>query len=78
MLMIYLMLRISSSDVNVFANDTGLHFSHNDLLIVEQTIQADIQNVSVWLVANKLKLNVAKSLCMFLIKELVESLSTCF
>jgi len=31
---------------------------------VEQTLQTDICNVSTWLVVNKLKLNVVKSLCM--------------
>ena len=47
-------------------DDTELHFSHSDLLIVEQTLQADIQNVFVWLVANKLKLNVVKPLRMLI------------
>ena len=28
---------ISLSDVNMFAEDTELHFSYSDLLIVEQT-----------------------------------------
>ena len=47
----------------MFADDTEIHFSHSDLLTVERTLQADIQNVSFWLVANKLKLNIVKSLC---------------
>ena len=50
----------------MFADDTKLHFSHKDFLFVEQILQADIQNVSVWLVANKLKLNVVKSLRMLI------------
>ena len=33
---------------------------------MERTLQADIQNVSFWLVANKLKLNIVKSLCMLI------------
>ena len=45
---------ISSSDVDMFADDTEIHFSHSDLLTVEQTLQADIQNVSFWLVAKNL------------------------
>ena len=57
---------ISLSDVNMFADDTEIHFSHSDLLTVERTLQADIQNVSFWLVANKLKLNIVKSLCMLI------------
>ena len=52
------------SAINMFADDTELHFSHSDLLTVEQTLQSDIWNVSIWLVVNELKLNVVKSLCM--------------
>ena len=55
---------ISLSNINMFADDTELHFSHRDLSTVEQTLQTDIDNASVWLVVNKLKLNVVKSLCM--------------
>ena len=57
---------ISSSDVNMFADDTEIHFSHGDLLTVEQTLQTDLQSVSAWLVTNKLKLNIVKSLCMLI------------
>ena len=31
----YLMLAISSSDVNMFADDTEIHFNHGDLSTVE-------------------------------------------
>ena len=57
---------MSSSDVNMFADDTEIHYSYSDLSTVERTLQADIQNVSVWLVANRLKLNIVKSLCMLI------------
>ena len=30
------------SDVNMFADDTEIHFSHSDLLTVERTLQADM------------------------------------
>ena len=54
----------------MFANDTEIHFSHGfsngDLLTVEQTLQADLQNVSAWLVTNRLKLNIVKLLCMLI------------
>ena len=45
MLMIYLTLLLSSFDVNMFVDDTELHFSQ--IITVEQTLQADVQNVSV-------------------------------
>ena len=50
----------------VYADDTELHFSHGDLSVVEKTLQADVENVSTWLVVNRLKLNVIKSLCMLI------------
>jgi len=42
----------------MFADDTEIHFSHGDLLTVEQTLQADLHNVSAWLVTNTLKFNI--------------------
>ena len=50
----------------MFADDTELYFSHSNLLFVKQALLPDIKNVSVWLVANKLKLNVVNSLCMLI------------
>jgi len=50
----------------MFADDTELHFSHSNLSTVEQTLQTDIWNVSTWVVVNKLKLNVLKSLFMLI------------
>ena len=37
---------ISLFDANMFADDTEIHFSHGDLSTVEQTLQADLQNIS--------------------------------
>ena len=54
---------ISLSDINMYADDTELHFSNSDLSVVEKTLQAD---VSAWLVVNRLKLNTSKSLCMLI------------
>ena len=50
----------------MYADDTELHFSHGDLSVVEKTLQADVENVSTWLVVNRLKLNMIKSLCMLI------------
>jgi len=55
---------ISLSDINMYADDTELHFSDSDLSVVENTLQTAADNVSKWLVVNRLKLNVSKSLCM--------------
>ena len=59
-------MRISSSDISMYADYTELHFSSSDLSVVEKTLQADVDNVSTWLIANRLKLNVSKSLCMLI------------
>ena len=48
----------------MYADDMELHFSHSDFSVVEKTLQADVENVSTWLIVNWLKLNLTKSLCM--------------
>jgi len=40
---------ISSADINMYADDTELHFSHTNLSVVEKTLQADVEHVSTWL-----------------------------
>ena len=40
---------ISSSDINMYADDTELHFSNRDLSVIEKTLQDDVNNVSTWL-----------------------------
>ena len=57
---------IFSSDINIFADDTELHYCHSNLLTVEHTLQADLENISIWLMVNRLKLNVSKSHCMLI------------
>ena len=47
---------ISLSDINMYADDTELHFSDSDLPVVENILQTDADNVSKWLVVNRLKL----------------------
>ena len=48
----------------MYADDEELHFSHRDLSVVENTLHVDVENVSTWMVINRLKLNLTKSLCM--------------
>ena len=50
----------------MYADDTELHYSDSDLSVVENALQTDADNVSKWLVVNRLKLNVSKSLCMLI------------
>ena len=57
---------VSTSDINMFADNTELHYCHRDLSTVECTLQADLENISIWLTVNRLKLNVSKSHCMLI------------
>ena len=57
---------ISLSDTIMYADDTDLHFSHSDLSVVENILHADVENVSTWLIVNRLRLNVIQSLCMLI------------
>ena len=45
----------------LFADDTSTYFSSNDLNNIENVYNQELENVSKWLVANKLSLNVSKS-----------------
>ena len=57
---------ITFFDINMYADDTELHFSHSDLSVVEKTLQAEVENIFTWLVVNRLRLSVSKSLCMLI------------
>ena len=46
---------------HLFADDTSTIYSHNDLKNIEETYNNELKNVSEWLRANKLSLNVLKS-----------------
>ena len=50
----------------MYADDTELYFYQSDLSVVKGTLQAHVENVSKWLIVNRLRLNVIKSLCMLI------------
>ena len=37
---------ISSTDINMYADDTELHFSHSYFSVMEKTLQADVEMFS--------------------------------
>ena len=45
----------------LFADDTTISYSHQNIKTVEDVLNSELANVSNWLVANKLSLNVKKS-----------------
>ena len=48
-------------DLVLFADDTNLFFSHNDLSYLMETINSEMFQLSNWFLANKLSINVKKS-----------------
>lgn len=54
----------SSSNIlkfHLFADDTSIFYSHKETRTLEKNINDELKNVSNWLIANKLSLNVKKS-----------------
>ena len=60
--MIYQIQLIATCDINMFADDTELHYCHR----VEEVLQNELEQVSNWMTVNRLKLNVNISLCMLI------------
>ena len=48
-------------DFFLFADDTSIFCSHKNLKVLEETLNTELVNVSDWLIANKLSLNVDKT-----------------
>ncbi len=50
-----------SFDFHLFADDTSLFMSHENLKTLESNVNTELANISDWLIANKLSLNTKKS-----------------
>ena len=48
-------------DFHLFADDTSLFYSHENINTIESIINSELSNVLIWLQANKLTLNIDKS-----------------
>ena len=57
---------VNTCDINMYADDTELHYCCSHLQEVERVIQNELERVSNWMVVNRLKLNVNKSMCMLI------------
>ena len=57
---------VKSSQFNMYADDTQLHCCGRDLSLVQKDFQGDIDQVQVWLQANRLQLNISKSVLMLI------------
>ena len=56
-------------DLVLFADDTNVFFSHNDLSILNNMINVELAKLSEWFKANKLSINVSKSKYMIFISR---------
>ena len=45
----------------MFANDTQIGTASNDAIATAETLNEDLENISVWMAANKLSLNKSKT-----------------
>lgn len=48
-------------DFHLFADDVNLFYRHKDIKLLQQNINDELKNVSLWLCSNKLSLNIEKS-----------------
>ena len=48
-------------DVILFADDTNLFISHNDLVYLINTLNTELNKLSTWFAANRLSLNLSKT-----------------
>ena len=48
-------------DFHLFADDANLFFRHKNINILQSDVNTELNNINVWLCANKLSLNVEKS-----------------
>ena len=55
---------VKKVDVNLYADDTELHYCHSNFEQLEVILQSALTQLFIWLVANKLKLSAPKSTCM--------------
>ena len=57
---------LEKSQPDIYADDTSIFTSGNDLKILEENADQDLQHVCSWLQANKLSINTLKCKCMII------------
>ena len=66
MWMIYLQLWSTLKWICTYADDTELHLSGHDLFFVQHDFQCGLDAIQIWFCANRLQLNVSKSVVMLI------------
>ena len=57
---------VKNAKVSMYADDTALYYSSADIDVIVQKLNEDLENVRIWLMKNKLSLNVKKTEFMVL------------
>ncbi len=75
-------LSVQHSQLNMYADDTELHYDSVSLSSLNDHLQFDLDRLEIWMIANRLKLNSSKSVCMIIgpwqrIKNLSLSIQGC-
>ena len=52
---------LKNADCDMFADDTQIGTASNDAIAIAEIIYEDLENISVWMAANKLSLNKSKT-----------------
>ncbi len=52
---------LKNADCEMFADDTQIGTANNDAIATAETLNEDLENISVWMAANKLSLNKSKT-----------------
>lgn len=55
------MIRLELTNASMFADDTQIEESSDDINVITEKLNKDLRNVSTWMLANKLTLNQAKT-----------------
>ena len=57
---------VETCTVNLYADDTTIYYSNKDPNLVQAAVSADLENIALWIEANGLRMNVAKTQLMTL------------
>ena len=57
-------LHVTDCKIDIFADDTTINFSHEDLSLINNVLQNELNNIKRWCDVNKLVINVTKTKAM--------------
>ena len=59
-------LHVKHSNIDIFADDATLHSSAPDLNTIQVALCKDLENINIWCLENKMKINEKKTKCMLI------------